>query len=299
MSSAVPASLKPVRRFLQQAAKVAPVQPVVAYHTKLYALQRAFALSKAEAGGKRDAEASAFLAGLMAELEAEKGAGESVEKDEARVAVEEFSLQVFRAADEQDRRGEADQNTARAFLSAHVFMTVCKQFSEDGQSLPSDFEEMSKYAAWKAADITKAIREGRKPVPGGPNDGQDDDDGDDAAESASQYPPPGSYPPPRQTHDEPPAPAADPVPAPSPAPAPAPAYVPSSDYAPAAAAGAAGSVVINPKPGLDFVRALVEAEKLAKHGQSALRFRDVDGSIEKLREAIALLLPHRNSGGAK
>lgn len=34
-------------------------------------------------------------------------------------------------------------------------------------------EEKQKYAAWKAADIRKAMKEGRKPVPGPPGGGED------------------------------------------------------------------------------------------------------------------------------
>lgn len=35
-------------------------------------------------------------------------------------------------------------------------------------------EQKQKYAAWKAADIRKAIKEGRKPVPGPPGGGDED-----------------------------------------------------------------------------------------------------------------------------
>lgn len=34
-------------------------------------------------------------------------------------------------------------------------------------------EQKQKYAAWKAADIRKALKEGRKPVPGPPGDERD------------------------------------------------------------------------------------------------------------------------------
>lgn len=35
-------------------------------------------------------------------------------------------------------------------------------------------EQKQKYAAWKAADIRKAIKEGRKPTPGDPVDDESD-----------------------------------------------------------------------------------------------------------------------------
>lgn len=34
--------------------------------------------------------------------------------------------------------------------------------------LPPDLAEVQRYAAWKAADIGKALREGRQPTPGPP-----------------------------------------------------------------------------------------------------------------------------------
>ena len=38
---------------------------------------------------------------------------------------------------------------------------VLKQFGE----LPAELESIQKYAAWKAGDIRKALREGRQPTP--------------------------------------------------------------------------------------------------------------------------------------
>ena len=35
------------------------------------------------------------------------------------------------------------------------------------KTLEPDLVEMQRYAAWKAADIRKALREGRTPTPGG------------------------------------------------------------------------------------------------------------------------------------
>eukprot|EP01006_Ploeotia_vitrea_P062486 TRINITY_DN8239_c0_g1_i1.p1 TRINITY_DN8239_c0_g1~~TRINITY_DN8239_c0_g1_i1.p1 ORF type:complete len:389 (+),score=180.89 TRINITY_DN8239_c0_g1_i1:100-1167(+) len=66
---------------------------------------------------------------------------------------------------------------------------------------------------------------------------------------------------------------------------------------PAAAAVAerAGAIVItaSQKFATDQIRAIVEGEKLAKHAASALRFDDVQGAIEKMKEAIAVLMPHQ------
>ena len=73
--------------------------------------------------------------------------------------MEAFALQVFAAADNEDRSGHATQQTAHQFYAAYVFMDVCRQWGE----LASDLEQKIKYAMWKAADINKAIKEGRPP----------------------------------------------------------------------------------------------------------------------------------------
>ena len=92
-----------------------------------------------------------------------------ISKDDARARMEAFALQVFAAADNDDRSGTATQQTAHQFYAAYVFMDVCRQWGE----LASDLEQKIKYAMWKAADINKAIKEGRVPRPGG----ADEDDG--------------------------------------------------------------------------------------------------------------------------
>ena len=43
-------------------------------------------------------------------------------------------------------------------------LQILRQFGE----LPADMVERQQYAAWKAADIRKALREGRSPTPGPP-----------------------------------------------------------------------------------------------------------------------------------
>lgn len=88
---------------------------------------------------------------------------DGVSKEDGRARVESFALQVFAAADNEDRNGSATQQTAHQFYAAYVFMDVCRQWGE----LASDLEQKIKYAMWKAADINRAIKEGRQPKPGG------------------------------------------------------------------------------------------------------------------------------------
>ena len=48
-------------------------------------------------------------------------------------------------------------------------MQILNQFKDEG--LEDDLIDMQRYAAWKAADIRKALREGRTPTPGAPGGG--------------------------------------------------------------------------------------------------------------------------------
>lgn len=49
-------------------------------------------------------------------------------------------------------------------------MQCCLQILNQFKALEADLQEMQRYAAWKAADIRKALREGRAPTPGAPGD---------------------------------------------------------------------------------------------------------------------------------
>lgn len=61
----------------------------------------------------------------------------------------------------------ARRNTARKFLAASNFLELLHIFDSDKGAIdiPS-IDEKIKYAKWKAADISKALREGRKPTAG-------------------------------------------------------------------------------------------------------------------------------------
>ncbi|KAG6494721.1 hypothetical protein ZIOFF_042482 [Zingiber officinale] len=93
--------------------------------------------------------------------------------------VEGFASNLFAKADKQDRAGRADLltmigklstsnitgiNTAKTFYAASIFFEILYQFG----GLQPEIEQKQKYAVWKAADIRKALKEGRKPEPGPP-----------------------------------------------------------------------------------------------------------------------------------
>lgn len=86
------------------------------------------------------------------------------------MTVLQFASRIFLAADNEDRAGQATKKTGRLFLVASQFFEVMRVFGE----LPEEIEERIKYAKWKAADIIKALNEGREPHPGPIGSGAED-----------------------------------------------------------------------------------------------------------------------------
>jgi vacuolar protein sorting-associated protein VTA1 len=58
---------------------------------------------------------------------------------------EAFALEVFNKADEEDRAGLADKDTARTFFAAGVFFDILSQFEE----VSKDIADKKKYAKFK------------------------------------------------------------------------------------------------------------------------------------------------------
>ena len=141
--------------FLQRAEEVQKVEPKVAYYCRLYAVEEGLKLQN------RDKAIDELLFSVMEKLEAFKSKNE-LKAEEDKLHLEGFALKIFDRADRVDRAGRADMSTCKAFYAASVFMEVCTQFG----ALDEDLLGKQKYAAWKAADIRKAIREGRKPTVG-------------------------------------------------------------------------------------------------------------------------------------
>ncbi|XP_048129893.1 protein HOMOLOG OF MAMMALIAN LYST-INTERACTING PROTEIN 5 isoform X2 [Rhodamnia argentea] len=149
--------------YLQRADELQKHEPVVAYYCRLYAMDRGLRIPQSE----RTKTTNALLSSLIKQLEKDKKSLTLGPED--NLYLEGFALNVFGKADKQDRAGRADLNTAKTFYAASIFFEILSQFGP----LQPDLEQKQKYAAWKAADIRKALKEGRKPVPGPPS-GDDD-----------------------------------------------------------------------------------------------------------------------------
>eukprot|EP01083_Nonionella_stella_P133859 407084_1 len=307
----VPPELKSVNRYLRQAKKMDKIQPLVAYHCRLHAIETAMKVEN------KTAEVNSFLANLMGELEQASPEVRNVEKDSARQQVMQFALMVFKRADDEDRAGNTGKKTLQAFMAAHVFFEVLQHFGD----VPEDVSDKHKYSMWKVKDIATAIKEGRKPTPGPPGGLPDDEQMDDEApmdtsstpgandggrispdapnpfdqpEDESTFPPPSE---PAAFGNQQPAfqqPAFQQPAFQQPAPQ-QPAFQqpavqqpasqqPSSSYTSNSGPSDYRSVEEN-------VAIMTKCEKLLKQSISSLRFQDADTSIEKLQEIINMLRP--------
>ncbi|CAH9063851.1 unnamed protein product [Cuscuta epithymum] len=149
--------------YLQRADELQKHEPLVAYYCRLYAMERGLRIPQSE----RTKTTNSLLVSLINQLEKDKKSLQLGPDD--HLHVEGFASSVFSKADKQDRAGRADLNTAKTFYAASIFFEILNQFGE----LQPDLEQRQKYAAWKAADIRKALKEGRKPVPGPPGGERD------------------------------------------------------------------------------------------------------------------------------
>lgn len=137
----------------------------------------------------KDAASRTLLLNLLNALErlkAQIGPNDTIDSEPASAAfVENFALKIFRIADDEDREGHATRSTAKKFLAAANFFEVLKVFPT--ADISDTIDGKIKYAKWKAADIAKAYREGRKPTPG-PAGSQFDLEPLPATASASELP---------------------------------------------------------------------------------------------------------------
>ncbi|CAA7409547.1 unnamed protein product [Spirodela intermedia] len=149
--------------YLQRADELQKHEPLVAYYCRLYAMERGLKIPTKD----RTKTTNSILVSLINQLEKDKKSLKLGPEDS--LYVEGFASNVFAKADKQDRAGRADLNTAKTFYAASIFFETLYQFGE----LQPDIEQKQKYAAWKAADIRKALKEGRKPEPGPPGGDED------------------------------------------------------------------------------------------------------------------------------
>lgn len=163
--SSVPACLKQIVPYMKRAAELdsdnSNDSKIVAYFCRNYAVSKGMDIRKVDSVNQK--EITDYLMMLMTKLESDKAAlGNDSSMEVGRRVCENFAQFVFSKADDEDRARRADKNTAQTFYAASSFFDVLEQFGE----LDEECQERRKYSKWKAADIIKAIKEGRTPTPG-------------------------------------------------------------------------------------------------------------------------------------
>lgn len=161
----IPPSLKGLTAYVKRAEELDrevtnPDSKVVAYYCRTFAVDRAIKL-KAEG-----ADVNQFLMALMTTLERDKSCIQGISQEDRKLICERFAYAIFQKADDEDRAGLADKNTAKTFYAAATFLEILEQFGE----LDSDAQEKKRYSKFKAADIINCIKSGVKPTIGAPGE---------------------------------------------------------------------------------------------------------------------------------
>ena len=73
---------------------------------------------------------------------------------------ENFAMSIFARADEDDRSENITSNTAKTYYAASTFFDILEQFGD----LDEEVIEKRKYSKWRAAEILRALKEGRSPA---------------------------------------------------------------------------------------------------------------------------------------
>lgn len=144
---------------LQRAEELETMKPKVAYYLRLFACEEGMKVEK------RSKELDGLLGSVLRKLETSKAtAGVAVSPADDHLEIEGFALDVFTRADEADRAGRANASTAKTFYASSIFLQMLELFEKDGPLSP-EIGTKARYAAWRASEINKAIREKRQPTP--------------------------------------------------------------------------------------------------------------------------------------
>jgi len=159
--SVIPPSLKIVTSVMRRAEELDkdsadPESRIVAYYCRLYSVTKGSKIAGS------DPEAGKFLINQMDILEKVKPTLTGDRKEDQQTC-KNYAITVFNKADEEDRAGIADKTTAKIYYAAGSFFDILEYFG----AVDGEIEEKRKYAKWKATEILNAIKEGRKPTPGG------------------------------------------------------------------------------------------------------------------------------------
>ncbi|XP_065359052.1 vacuolar protein sorting-associated protein VTA1 homolog [Calliphora vicina] len=179
---ACPPSLKQIQHFLKLAQEHDSRDIIVAYWSRLYALQVGLKITT------QQPEETRLLLGIMDWLESVKkdnSENEAISNEVAAQAhMENYALKLFLYADKQDREGNFGKNVVKAFYSCGVIYDVLQTFGE----LSEEALHNRKYAKWKAAYIHNCLKNGEVPIPGPMQDQSEDNDMNEAMDATNESP---------------------------------------------------------------------------------------------------------------
>lgn len=282
--------------FLQRAAELETSMPKIAYYCRMHAVREGLKLEQ------RSSEVKETLERAMDALERAKGSL-TLNEENDELEFENFALKIFARADEADRRGSRTVNTAKLYYAASVFLDALRQFEDEGE-LGEDLASKRRYAAWRAAEIVKADKEGREPSAPPSMDDEEDAGGmtkttvgnenENVATTSDEMPSPPSY------YPVPPSVSMVSGIAPKSG-APPPGVVNGSHVKTSSAAvaqtnaratrvaGAPSRAPAGVAPVDVDIGSIADAHRHAKIAVSALGFDDVHTAIESLERALAIL----------
>lgn len=172
----IPADLKKINPYIRRAEELDKdtnnaESRLVAYYCRQFAVHVGIPLAASSSKAKE------CLGRILEDLEKEKAAMDNFSKEEAKFLCAQFANRIFNKANEEDMNGTATKGTAKTFYAAATFLQMLDQFNpsdEEQEEMDEDtqiqlHEEKNKilYAKWKSTEILKAMKEGRKPTPGG------------------------------------------------------------------------------------------------------------------------------------
>jgi vacuolar protein sorting-associated protein VTA1 len=157
----LPESLNMIKPFLVRAEEMKVADTVISYYCYRYAVQLAMDVRKQNPTIQ---EITNYLGNMLNVMEAKKK--DMGEIPEPKVHFEKFITMLFISADNDDRKTGSTKKTAQKFLILSYFIEAFNVFEE----IPPDWEEKRIYCKWKTADILKALKNGEKPLPGGPGE---------------------------------------------------------------------------------------------------------------------------------
>jgi vacuolar protein sorting-associated protein VTA1 len=171
MSEQILATVKP---YLIYATQMRDSVPIMAYHCKLYAVQKGLNMVKDLKAKQQDTDAAkSQLIGELTDLETLKKSLGTTDKDEMSAYVNNFILTVFAKTDKEEREVETiTKKQALDFKRLVDFIQVLTLFGE----LDVDWETKRKYCVFKAGSIMQALKAGKQPdFRGNPNDPKEEE----------------------------------------------------------------------------------------------------------------------------